>query len=56
MKEIQIFLKQGRRMVLDAQLLDGPAKPPKGKEGVAHTVERWDTSSASGQEEPAVKS
>jgi hypothetical protein len=27
-------------MVLDAQLLDGSAKLPKGKEGVAQTVEK----------------
>jgi uncharacterized protein YcaQ len=39
MKKAQISLKQGRRMVLNAQLLDGPAKLPKGKEGVAQTVE-----------------
>lgn len=40
MKKTQISLKQVRRMVLNAQLLDGPAKLAKGKEGVAQTVER----------------
>ncbi|MHC4105486.1 MAG: hypothetical protein ACYSR9_11135 [Planctomycetota bacterium] len=40
MKRTQVSLKQAGRMVLDARLLDGPAKLPKGKEGVAQTVEK----------------
>lgn len=40
MEKIQVSLQQARKMVLQAQLLDGSVKLSKGKEGVAQTVER----------------
>ncbi len=40
MKKTQVSLKQARKMILNAQLLDGGARLPKGKEGVAQTVEK----------------
>ncbi|MHC4757612.1 MAG: DNA glycosylase AlkZ-like family protein [Planctomycetota bacterium] len=40
MNKTTVSLKQARRMVLNAQLLDGPVKLSKGKEGAAQTVEK----------------
>lgn len=39
MKTISISQSQARRIALNAQLLDGRTKLPKGKEGVARTIE-----------------
>ena len=40
MKETQISSELARRIVLKSQLLDGRTKLPKGKEGVAQTIEK----------------
>ena len=40
MKKAQISLELARRMILNAQLLDGRAKLSKGKEGIAQTIEK----------------
>jgi uncharacterized protein YcaQ len=36
---IKISLQQARRIAINAQLLDGKAKPPRGKEGAAQVIE-----------------
>ena len=40
MKQTRISSELARRIVLNCQLLDGRAKLPKGKEGVAQTIEK----------------
>jgi uncharacterized protein YcaQ len=40
MSSVQLPLELARRMALQAQLLDGRAKLPPGKEGVAQTIEK----------------
>jgi uncharacterized protein YcaQ len=38
-KKIELTLPRARRLALRAQLLDGPGRPPAGKEGAARVVE-----------------
>jgi len=40
MKKAQISLRLARRIILNAQLLDGKTKLPKRKEGIAQTIEK----------------
>ena len=40
MKPIKISLEHARRMAVHAQLLDGRARLPRGKEGIARTIEK----------------